>query len=64
MGPPSTNRPAAHGAPMNIASLMPVRLAELTIRLSPRVAACEMTGTRLMESASVSTAGMLMRGVT
>ena len=58
------NSPAAHGAPINMASLMPVLLAALTMRFSLRVTAWEIAGTRLIESESVSTAGMLISGVT
>ena len=63
-GPPITNRPTAQGAPMSIASLMPVLLAFLTVLRSLRAQASEMAGTKLMESASVSTAGILVRVVT
>ena len=60
---PSTKRPTAHGAPIMSASFMPIRDAAITPLASRVVIRDDIAGTRLIASADVNTAGILIIGV-
>ena len=64
MGEASTNRPTAQGRPMIRASLSPSRAVSCTPAWSRLALKAEMTGTRLMARAMVSTPGILVRVAT